>query len=285
MLNQWPDYELLDFGGGQKLERFGDRILSRPIPASDRVPLRHHSWNADAEFVLLNRRSVHQRGRWESSGWSKPNWNIGIGPMTMQLKLTAFGHIGLFPEHFQHWQWALAKPEALCGRQFLNLFAYTGAFSLLLASAGAKITHVDASGAAVRWAKKNAELSGLTAAPIRWMVEDAMRFVHREIKRGSRYDGFVVDAPTFGRGPRKETWKIDRDLSLLLDMLKELMSEHPCLILVSSHTPGFDARRLQQLFRNAFGTSKNDGLEAAELFQSDGLGRLLPNGSFVRWQR
>ncbi len=283
MMDQWSDYELLDFGVGRKLERFGDRVLIRPCLAAVGALARLPSWNAAAEFVLTDHRSVTQRGRWVTRGAHDPSWTLGIGPIKVQLKLTVFGHVGLFPEHFQHWQWALANSKLLQGCKILNLFAYTGALSLLLANAGCTVVHVDASGAAVRWARRNAELSGLSAAPIRWIIEDAMRFVRREIKRGAKYDGVLVDAPTFGRGPQNESWQLQRDLQPLLELITNLLSEFPRLVLISSHTPGFDSRCLRQLLRGNVAVCKNGRLEAAELFQSDAANRSLPNGSYARW--
>lgn len=282
MLESILDYELLDFGHGRKFERFGDRTLIRPHPAAARVRPHLKRWAATAEFLLTNLRSSSGRGSWKETGSKVGPWTIAAGPLRLQLKLTSFGHVGLFPEHFEHWRWLEPRSKSLAGRSFLNLFAYTGALSLLLASSGARVTHVDSSSSAVRWARKNAELSGTSRAAVRWITDDALRFVRREIRRGVTYDGFIVDPPSFGRGPRGESWKIDRDLGLLLSLLRELGAADSRLIIVSAHTPGFDARRLNQIVHSALGAAISRRLDATELFQWDRAGRRLEAGSFVR---
>ena len=280
-LAEWTDYELLDFGNGRKLERFGRRRLVRPcLVAEQSKPRRPRLWNDVTEFVLA-KSDDGQRGSWLPKSTDESPWNVNIGPVLAQLKLTAFGHVGLFPEHYEHWQWAAQSPVADC--RILNLFAYTGVFSLLLASSGCAVTHVDSSAAAVRWARKNAELSNLAKAPIRWIVEDAVRFVTREIKRGAKYDGFVVDAPTYGRGPRNESWKFDRDFVPLLSLLRELVGDRLRMVVVSTHTAGFESEFLRNHVGKAFGRLLVGGPQAANVVQHDQAGRELPCGSYARW--
>ncbi len=281
-LSECTDYELLDFGNGRKLERFGDHRLNRPCIAADHAePLQPKSWNDATKFVLATSGRT-QRGSWQPTLADESPWTVRIGPVVAQLKLTAFGHIGLFPEHYENWQWAMETP--LADAKILNLFAYTGVFSLLLASRGGAVTHVDSSSAAVRWARKNAELSNLNEAPIRWIVEDVLRFVRREIKRGTKYDGFIVDAPSYGRGPRNESWKIERDLGPLLDLLSELASDRMRMVIISAHTAGFESDCLTKCVRRAFGPLLAGGPESAEVLQRDKAGRELPNGFYARWK-
>lgn len=284
MLEKWPDYELIDFGNGRKLERFGDRRLIRPCPAAKNIRPRRGDWKSDAEFVITNPRSENSRGEWILHDSATAAWSIKIAELELELYLTAFGHIGVFPEHFRHWQWALQRKESLRDCKLLNLFAYTGAFTLLLAAAGAHVTHLDSSAAAIHWARRNAKRNGLERAPIRWLCEDALRFVKREIKRGSRYDGFVADPPTFGRGPKNETWQIKRDLGSLLQSMNVLLSDRPQMLLLSCHSAGLDAKRLRTLLQANCPKLPSGKLEADTLYQVGSGRRQIAAGTFVRWR-
>jgi 23S rRNA (cytosine1962-C5)-methyltransferase len=233
------------------------------------------------EFVLSKAKAC-QRGRWRFVGGDNEPWTVRLGSITTELKPTAFGHIGLFPEQLLHARWL--GDTSFKGASILNLFAHSGLLSLQLALCGAEVTHVDSSASAVRWARKNAQLSGLKDAPIRWIVEDAMRLVRREIKRGRSYHGFVIDPPTFGRGPRNETWQIDRDLSTLLELLVELSPSDLRLVLITAHTAGLGGRRLAEMAKAAFGNRVQGRLESGESGLVDLTGRSLPCGSFTRWK-
>jgi 23S rRNA (cytosine1962-C5)-methyltransferase len=284
MIDNWLDYELLDWGDGRKFERFGQRKLIRPCPAAEKTKSRLNQWVADAEFVLRGDASASRRGVWRSRQSDLEPWTVKSDALTLTLKLTPFGHVGVFPEHVDHWRWALGSRGDLHGQRILHLFAYTGTFSLLLASRGATVTHVDASASAVRWARQNAKQSGAEQLPIRWIVEDAMRFVRRECNRGANYDGFVLDPPTFGRGPRNEMWRIDRDLEPLLDGLKTISSPTVQTIVLSSHTPETTSGELASHLSRRWTDLDLEHLEAANLYQFDSFDRRLSAGTFARWK-
>ena len=233
-------YKLLDFGDRRKLERFGNFLIDRPSPAAESVKKNNPKlWKtANYRFEI---ESGHQ-GHWFSEIEEKVSamwlWKCLSG--TFQLKLTPFGHIGIFPEQIENWKWIASLGKKLVGLKILNLFAYTGGSTIALANCGAQVVHVDSASNVVGWARKNAEYSSLTAAPIRWIVEDAMRFVAREIKRGNKYDGFVADPPTFGRGPKRERWSIQTGFTQLLKGLMTLTDHSPRFGLISNHSPGFE---------------------------------------------
>lgn len=230
------DYELVDFGGGRKLERFGSYLLDRPAPAADGLSRRQVSlWRkADARYE----RHPGQSGRWlfYTRPISDP-WTIAWGPLRLELKLTEFGHLGLFPEQVENWGW-VARQVRAAGRpiKVLNLFAYTGASTLAAAAAGAAVTHVDAAANVVAWARRNAELSGLADAPVRWIADDALKFARRELKRGVTYDGMILDPPSYGHGPKGESWKLTEHLAELWNVCLELTRGQPSFLLASCHS-------------------------------------------------
>jgi 23S rRNA (cytosine1962-C5)-methyltransferase len=241
------DYALLDFGDGGKLERFGQFILDRPCPAAEGVRRADpDAWRrATARFELTGEQRGGQRGRWLPDGVLPASWAIAIDALRFEIKPTDFGHVGLFPEQITNWRWIAERvqsqiaPQAAGGARprILNLFAYTGGSTLAAAAVGAEVVHVDSSRAAVAWARRNAELSGLSAAPIRWIVEDAARFVRRELARCRQYDGIILDPPSYGHGPAGEVWKLEADLPpLLVDCARLCAARHRWLLL-TCHTP------------------------------------------------
>jgi 23S rRNA (cytosine1962-C5)-methyltransferase len=230
-------YELLDFGDGRKLERFGDWMLDRPSPAArDVARQRPDYWSlADASF----HRQRSNVGHWQIRGRIPANWPLVCESFSMQLKLTPFGHVGIFPEQQENWRWIadqLAKRQAA---RLLNLFAYTGGSSLAAAAAGAQVVHVDSARNVVQWARKNAELAGLGAAPIRWITEDARRFVDRELRRGHQYEAIILDPPSYGHGPQQEAWRLTNHLAPLLRNCARLLSDSRAFVLLTCHSPGF----------------------------------------------
>lgn len=225
-------YQLIDFGDGRKLERFGALILDRPCPAADnaRQAQPTAAWSA-ADLALTDREPAGELV--ERQQRLVEDWRVRYEQVQFQLRLTPFGHVGLFPEHAAQWHWLRANVRHPVDRvpSLLNLFAYTGGASLTLASQGWQVTHVDASEPTVQWARHNAEISGLTDAPVRWLVEDARVYVARELKRGRRYDAILLDPPSYGHGPKGKAWQIERDLPDLLEQCCELLVPTGLLIL------------------------------------------------------
>lgn len=265
-------YEFLDSGGGKKLERFGSVRLIRPCSQAVWQPsLNEGEWKkAKAEFI-------------RDSGWkgSLPNeWEVQLERLHFYLRPTDFGHLGIFAEHSHVWKWMRSYIDP--GMNILNLFAYTGAATLVAAQEKAKVCHLDASPKSVEWAKKNAHLNRLNEAPIRWMVDDALKFLKREVKRGVKYDGVILDPPSFGRGKKQEVFKIEDHVVLLLDLVHQVLSEPAKFVIFSSHTPGFTPVVLENLLKQTLGYKKGTYL-AEELLLSPQKGFSLPLGSYCRW--
>jgi 23S rRNA (cytosine1962-C5)-methyltransferase len=216
-----------------------------------------------------------------------PTWTVSYEKIQFELKLTNFGHVGLFPEQADNWDWINTQIEN--ARQVesdkplrvLNLFAYTGGSTLAAGASGAEVTHVDAARTVVGWARRNAELSGLSAAPIRWIVDDAMKFARRELKRGQRYDAIILDPPSYGHGAGGESWKLDEDLAKLLSVCREL-TVRPQFVLLSCHAPDYKPPRLAECLLTAGFGQKIDQIEAGDLFCSTTDGRRLHAGAFAR---
>lgn len=236
------DYELLDSGDGRKLERFGKYVLARPCSqALWRPSLSAAEWSrADASF------DREDGNRWHGRTNLPKEWNIDTAGIKFKLGGTDFGHLGIFPEQRAQWKWIRDTiAQAVQQRKvsnyrptLLNLFAYSGGSTMAAALGGAEVCHLDASKGMVEWARENARLNGLFNAPMRWIVDDAHKFMKREIRRGRRYDAIVLDPPTFGRGAGGEMYKIERDLKETLGLVRDLLSEDPLFVLFSSHTPG-----------------------------------------------
>ena len=246
-------YELIDSGEGEKLEQIGPFLVRRP----DREALWHkrltessgnQNWNsANLSFERVDSKT----GSWKKNGQVPEEWQIEHGGLTFLIRPTSFKHVGIFPEQISNWEFIsetiskrLGTAEAESGAEkptVLNLFAYTGGATIVAAKAGAEVTHVDASKPVIEWAKENAQLNGLLGSPIRWIVDDALAFVKREVKRGKKYDGIVMDPPAFGRGPDGETWKIEEQFLDLFDTCMQLLSEKPLFVIVSGYASGYSA--------------------------------------------
>lgn len=281
--DQWKDYEVLDTSGGEKLERWGKYLLIRPDPQV--------IWNSPKEHPGWKKRNGHyhrsSRGGGEWEFFHLPEqWQIHYRELTFNLKPFSFKHTGLFPEQAVNWDWFTEKIRR-AGRpvKVLNLFAYTGGATLAAASAGAHVTHVDASKGMVAWAKENAAASGLADRPVRWLVDDCMKFVERELRRGNRYDGIIMDPPSYGRGPKGEIWKIEDAVYPLICQCEKLLSEDPLFFLVNSYTTGLAPAVLTYMISLAL-RDRGGHAEASEIglpVASSGL--VLPCGASGRWEK
>lgn len=283
---QSADYELLDSGEGEKLERFGKVVLSRPDPqAIWKKNLKVDVWQkADAHFT----RDV-SGAEWSFRNKLDPSWKISFGGLMMNIKPTAFKHTGLFPEQAANWDWMRGVIKQRLTKnpgneiEVLNLFGYTGGASLACAQAGAKVVHIDGSKAAMAWARENAEASGLADKPIRWIVEDARIFVEREIKRGRSYDAIIMDPPAFGHGPDSEVWKIEDHLLPLIEECKKLLKPQPLFFLINGYSAGYSALAYENLLLSLKKTIGGH-IEIGELaLKESGTDRLLPCGICARW--
>lgn len=281
----------MDFGGGRKLERFGSAVLYRPCPAAEGLEKSQPDlWdNVTARF----RGPRTGDGSWAPSPnkWMPSDWKLAHdGEVTFQLKLDALpsGQVGAFPEQRDNWDWIarqVAKAQTALSRppRVLNLFAYTGGSTLAAAAAGAEVVHIDAAQNIVDRAKGNATLSGLDERPIRWIAEDAAKFCEREIKRGHHYDAVILDPPTYGHGPKGESWKIHEHLLPLLNLCGELTDESRAFILLTCHSPGIGPAELSAYLAEGIFGHCGQPPATGDLFLETAAGRRLPAGVFARW--
>ena len=300
----WKDYEILDTSGGEKLERWGDYILVRPDPQVIwNTPHDHLGWKKKNGHY---HRSAKGGGEWEF--FHLPDeWTISYplpcltenirtaatkaDVLTFHLKPFSFKHTGLFPEQAVNWDWfsgliQMAKRASDKPLKILNLFAYTGGATLAAAAAGAELTHVDASKGMVGWAKENAVSSGLGDAPIRWLVDDCVKFVEREIRRGNKYDGIIMDPPSYGRGPKGEIWKIEQSIWAFIELTTQILSDNPLFFLINSYTTGLQPAVLSYMMNTAIVKRFGGQASADEIgLPVTGSGLILPCGASGRWSR
>lgn len=283
LADNWKDYEVIDCSGGEKLERWGDYILVRPDPQVIwSTPKSHKGWKRKNGHY---HRSKKGGGEWEFFDLPE-QWSIQYRNLTFQLKPFSFKHTGLFPEQAVNWDWCAEKiRNANRPIKVLNLFAYTGGATLSAAAAGASVTHVDASKGMVSWAKENAVSSGLKDAPIRWIVDDCVKFVEREIRRGNHYDAIIMDPPSYGRGPKGEIWKIEESIHPFIKLCTQVLSDDPLFVLINSYTTGLQPAVMAYMLGTElkkFGgkiTADEIGLPVS----SNGL--VLPCGASGRFER
>jgi 23S rRNA (cytosine1962-C5)-methyltransferase len=280
--DNWKDYEVIDTSGGEKLERWGDYLLVRPDPQVIwDTPKKHKGWeNRNGHY----HRSSKGGGEWEFFDLPE-EWSIHYRDLTFHLKPFSFKHTGLFPEQAVNWDWCAQKIQS-AGRpvKILNLFAYTGGATISAAKAGAAVTHVDASKGMVNWAKENAVASGLKDAPIRWLVDDCVKFVEREIRRGNHYDGIIMDPPSYGRGPKGEILKMEESIYPFIRLTAQLLSEDSIFFLINSYTTGLQPAVLSYMIHSAIASRFQGHVEAEEIglpVSSNGL--VLPCGASGRW--
>ncbi len=290
LADQWNDYEVIDCSKGEKLERWGDYLLVRPDPQVIwDTPKKEKGWR---KMNGHYHRSSKGGGEWEFFQLPK-EWTIQYSlpinkKLTFHLKPFSFKHTGLFPEQAANWNWfsQLIADAVSKGRQVkvLNLFAYTGGATLAAAAAGASVTHVDASKGMVTWAKENAISSGLKDAPIRWLVDDCVKFVEREIRRGNHYDAIIMDPPSYGRGPKGEIWKIEESVYPLIQLCSQILTDNPLFFLINSYTTGLQPAVLSYMISTVLGTA-NGTVTASEIglpVSSNGL--ILPCGASGRYE-
>ena len=290
LADQWNDYEVIDCSKGEKLERWGDYLLVRPDPQVIwDTPKKETGWH---KMNGHYHRSSKGGGEWEFFQLPK-EWTIQYSlpinkKLTFHLKPFSFKHTGLFPEQAANWNWfsQLIADAVSKGRQVkvLNLFAYTGGATLAAAAAGASVTHVDASKGMVTWAKENSISSGLKDAPIRWLVDDCVKFVEREIRRGNHYDAIIMDPPSYGRGPKGEIWKIEESVYPLIQLCSQILTDNPLFFLINSYTTGLQPAVLSYMISTVLGTA-NGTVTASEIglpVSSNGL--VLPCGASGRYE-
>mgnify|MGYP002678861875 FL=1 len=280
--DHWKDYEVIDTSCGEKLERWGRYILLRPDPQV--------IWKTEKTVPEWNRLNGHYHrsskggGEWEFFKLPE-EWTISYRELNFRLKPFSFKHTGLFPEQAVNWDWCSERiREAGRPVKVLNLFAYTGGATLAAASAGASVTHVDASKGMVTWAKENAAASHLEDAPVRWLVDDCVKFVEREIRRGNKYDGIIMDPPSYGRGPKGEIWKIEESIYPFVELAAQLLSDDALFFLINSYTTGLQPAVLSYMLSTVIQKKRGGEVQSSEIglpVSSNGL--VLPCGATGRW--
>ena len=283
--DKWTDYELLDASDGERLESWGEYVLRRPDPQI--------IWKKAAQHKLWNKAdATYKRSSSGGGGWSKntlpQEWNINYESLglTFKIKPMGFKHTGLFPEQAANWEWFFELIKK-AGRpiKVLNLFAYTGGATIAAAKAGAAVVHVDAAKGMVAQAKENAALSGLSEAPIRYIVDDCKKFVEREIRRGNKYDAIIMDPPSYGRGPSGEVWKIEDSVDELITLTASILSDDPLFFLVNSYTTGLSPAAMQYILGLKLLPRYGGRLEAGELgLRVRSTSIAIPCGASARWQ-
>ncbi len=281
----WRDFSVLDTGDGEKLERWGEYVLRRPDPQAIWPKREPALWDgADGWY----HRSANGGGEWVFARKLPERWTLRYGALAFHVRPTGFKHTGLFPEQAANWDWmsGLIRSAAKKGAdrpRVLNLFAYTGGATLACAFAGAAVCHVDAAKGMVQWARENHQLSGLPDDSVRWIVDDALKFVQREIRRGSRYDAVVMDPPSYGRGPDGEIWKLEDRVFELVDLCAQAMSDSPLFFLLNAYTTGLQPAVLTNLLKFAVEGRYGGLAEAGELCLPSEAGGVLPCGASGRW--
>ncbi len=286
LANAWKDFEIIDAGNGEKLERWGDAVLLRPDPQAV-WPMKQPDF-FDAHYL----RSSAGGGEWDFKRRLPESWTIRYKDLRFIVRPTGFKHTGLFPEQAANWDWFSAvirqakEKEPDREVRILNLFAYTGGATLAAAAAGASVTHVDAAKGMVAWAKENAASSGLSDAPIRYLVDDCVKFVEREIRRGNQYDGIIMDPPSYGRGPKGEIWKIEESVFPFIELAVKLLKKDALFFLINSYTTGLQPAVLSYMLGTALVKPFGGKVESAEIgLPVTESGLILPCGASGRWMR
>ncbi|MBQ5398254.1 MAG: class I SAM-dependent methyltransferase [Ruminococcus sp.] len=283
--DNWKDYELIDCSDGERLERWGNIILIRPDPqiiwhSERKNPL----WrNAHARYHRSNKGGGH----WEMYKKVPDSWSVRFKSLIFNVKPMGFKHTGVFPEQAVNWDWVQDRIEKENRPlNILNLFGYTGCATLAAMDAGARVCHVDASKGMVNWAKENAQSSGIADKPVRWLVDDCVKFVNREIRRGNKYDGIIMDPPSYGRGPNGEVWKIEEKLYSLIELCIQVMSDNPSFLILNSYTTGLSPAVMEYLLNIELKSRFGGRVSADEIgLRVTQTGMCLPCGSTVIWEK
>jgi len=280
----WPDWGLIDCGNGQKLERYGDVRVVRPEPQAMWAPA-EPDWDPDATFVPGS--DEEGGGRWVQHRPVPRLWELSRGKVRFAASLTPFRHLGFFPDMAPQWDWMRAEVEqgGSADAEVLNLFGYTGVGTLLLSDAGARMVHVDASKKSVEQGKDNARLSGMEDRPIRWIVDDAAKFTAREVRRGRRYDGILLDPPKFGRGPTGEVWRLEENLAPLLADCRKLLDENSRFLVLTVYAVRMSALAIGELVRQTLAPLGGTATMGEMSVREESRGLLLPTAIFARWSR
>ncbi len=280
------DYELIDSGDFEKLERFGAYVLRRPEPqAIWHKSLSENEWRRIADASFLRDERNDERGEWRLSPKMPSRWSIRYDyrdmHLSMRLGLTSFKHVGIFPEQAANWNFIYDRCIAKRGAKVLNLFAYTGGASLAARAAGAEVTHVDSVKQVVTWSRENMEASGMDG--IRWIVEDAMKFVQREVRRGNRYDGIILDPPAYGRGANGEKWVLEENIAQMLECCAELLVPKDAFLVFNLYSMGLSSTLARTIVHQMFGVPQHE--EYGELYFADRASKELPLGTYYRFAR
>lgn len=280
------DYELIDSGDFEKLERFGAYVLRRPEPqAIWHKSLAESEWRRIADASFLRDERNDERGEWRLSPKMPSRWSIRYDyrdmHLSMRLGLTSFKHVGIFPEQAANWNFIYDRCIAKRGAKVLNLFAYTGGASLAARAAEAEVTHVDSVKQVVTWSRENMEASGMDG--IRWIVEDAMKFVQREVRRGNRYDGIILDPPAYGRGANGEKWVLEENIAQMLECCAELLAPKDSFLVFNLYSMGLSSTLARTIVHQMFGVPSHE--EYGELYFADRASKELPLGTYYRFSR
>ena len=283
--NNWKDYKILDMSDGQKLEKWGDVILSRPDPQiiwkDKSYPEKWKNINATYH------RSKTGGGTWEYNKKMPQQWQIKYKDLTFNIKPMGFKHTGLFPEQAVNWDWMMDKiKNAKREIKVLNLFAYTGGATVACASAGASVCHVDSSKGMVTWAKENIASSGLAERPVRYIIDDVVKFVNREIRRGNKYDAIIMDPPSYGRGANGEVWQFENNIYDLVELCTNVLSDNPLFFLINSYTTGISSKVLENILNLTVNKEHNGKVSSGEIgLPMENSKLVLPCGIYGRWEK
>ena len=285
LASEWKDYKLLDMADGQKLERWGNVILSRPDP---QIIWKDKSFPKKwKEINATYHRSKSGGGSWEFNKKMPKQWQIKYKELTFNIKPMGFKHTGLFPEQAVNWDWMINKIKSEKREiKVLNLFAYTGGATVACSYAGASVCHVDSSKGMTTWAKENLEASGLKDRPVRFIVDDVVKFVNREIRRGNKYDAIIMDPPSYGRGANGEVWQFENNIYDLVELCTNVLSDNPSFFLINSYTTGISSKVLEDILELTVNKNKKGKLESGEIgIPMEESKLVLPSGIYGRWEK